>query len=767
MRKQIDGVFAAFEHNLVPIIVTILTSYVLFAPAQFREIHRALAQRIAALQTIPLWYDSPDFWSAIWASLYMLGSLTAFCILLWMACRVNVPEAELPEGKAAIGARRFVSLGLAILPFLALSLGLYAASSGTDALKQITDLLTKIMKAQLEAGPVGLEPSLAETTAADWAAKVASYNNILIGAAVLFALLGLLLLFLLNRFESSKRAYVVGRAMSGGYAALGAAVIFLGLCAVYASQSGAAAVSVSAVPILLTFATLSLVIVNYLAVQSGRIGRLAVWLLATVAIVFSLFDSNNNHRVRRISYAAQAALTPPELPDTFLKWYNARTDQAKFSGRYPIYIVAAQGGGIYAAMHAAHFLSYMQARCPNFAHHLFAISGVSGGSVGSAVFVAAMKEAEQRGAVKIPEAGCNSPLGSSEDPSLLSAVADILDDDFWSPLQSMWLFPDLLQRFIPVPIEMFDRARALELGLEASWQRSMTRSDHFGQPKVSDVNTMAEPFMALWPQGVDKSLFTPALVLNTTEVDSGRRRLIAPFRFEGLTDLKFLPVSCISTSGSQTSTAAQTSRIEAVPLSTAAVLSARFPWVTPTGWFYARPEPDQPPEPDDCAPPNKRVSKVTDGGYFESSGVATALDLAHSLQKIIMERQLNIDIKLVILTSGTFASETADGLNEALDPIRTLLNASEARGYIEVGRAEKADFARANAASDAVLKVSLKEYGYPLPLGWSLSTVTKYLILFQTGELNLCEPIQGPRRPMGGKSSKCVIGDIVTQLTHR
>src|SRR5262249_54694440 len=162
----------------------------------------------------------------------------------------------------------------------------------------------------------------------------------------------------------------------------------------------------------------------------------------------------------------------------------------------------------------------------------------------------------------------------------------------------------------------------------------------------SDVNTMAEPFMALWPQGVDKSLFTPALVLNTTEVDSGRRRLIAPFRFEGLTDLKFLPVSCISTSGSQTSTAAQTSRIEAVPLSPAAVLSARFPWVTPTGWFYARPEPDQPPEPDDCAPLNKRVSKVTDGGYFESSGVATALDLAHSLQKIIMERQLNIDIKL-------------------------------------------------------------------------------------------------------------------------
>src|SRR5215813_13832850 len=271
MRKQFDRVFAAFEYNLVPIIVTIFTSYVLFAPAQFREIHRALTQRIALLRTIPLWYENPEFWSAIWASLYTLGSLTVFSILLWMACRVNVPEAEFPEGKAAARARRFVGLGLAILPFLALSLGLYAASSDEESLKEITELLTRIQKDQLlgTGTEIGLDPSLAETVAADWAAKVACYNYILIGAAVLFALLGLLLLLLLNRVESSKRVDVVSRAMSSGYAALGATVIFLGLCALYATHAGAAAVSTSAVPILFTFATLGLVIVNYLAVQSG------------------------------------------------------------------------------------------------------------------------------------------------------------------------------------------------------------------------------------------------------------------------------------------------------------------------------------------------------------------------------------------------------------------------------------------------------------------------------------------------------------------
>jgi len=754
MRKNIDRVFLAFELNLIPILVTVLTFYVLFAPAQFREIHRALSQRIAALQTMPMTYENPELWSAVTASLYTLGGLIVLSILLWLSCRANLEEPGNPEGTATLGARRFVSLVLAGLPFLGMAVGFYAASSDRDAVGKIQGLLARIKEANLLDS--GFDPALAHTAALDWAEKIASYNIILLAGAGFFVLLGLLLVFVLSRLEHSKRADAVGRVMSKGYVALVAALIFLGLCALYATQAGAAATRISAVPTLLLFAALSLVVVNYLAVQSGSTGRLVIWVLATVAVVFSLFDFANNHRVRRVPYIAQPAPTTPDLTVAFENWYKARTDQSKFSGRYPIYIVAAQGGGIYAAMHAAHFLSYMQARCPNFAHHLFAISGVSGGSVGAAAFAAAMKDAEQRGGVKIPDTGCADRSG--EDPAI-SAV-QVLDDDFWSPLQAMWLFPDLLQQFLPVGVEIFDRARALEHGLETSWGRSVTRNDLYG-PRLIDKsagNTMAEPFLSLWPQGFDKSLFTPALVLNTTEVDTGRRRLISPFRFEGLTDLRFFPVTCTSAS------ATHEGKVEALPLSTAAVLSARFPWITPSGWYY------DPSETGECTSPEKSVTKLSDGGYFESSGVATALDLAHSLQKIIDQRGLNVDIKLVILTSGGFASETADGLNEALDPIRTMLNASEARGYIEVGRAEQADFAKAAAQSGAVLKVRLEEYGYPLPLGWSLSDVTRYLIQFQTGELNPCESKKGPRQASKNldlNTSSCVISELVGQLTHK
>jgi hypothetical protein len=752
MRKHIERVFSAFEVNLIPIIVAVLASYVLFAPAQFSEIHRAFAQRLAALQTQPMTSTNPELWSAITTSAYLLGGLIALSVLLWLSCRANFDDPtfdnrQAAESTVAPGALRFVSLTLAALPFLAMAIGFYAATSSGGAIDDIKNLLTKIKETNLL--DTGIDPGLAHTTAVDWADKIASYNIILLGGAVVFVLLGLLLVFLLSRLESSKRAAALGRAMSNGYAAFAAVVIFLGMCALYASQSGAVATRVSAVPILLVFAALSLVTVNYLAAQSGSVGRLVVWLLATAAVVFSLFDFTNNHRVRRVPYLAQTAPTMPDLSGTFENWYKARTDQSKFSERYPVYIVAAQGGGIYAAMHAAHFLSYMQARCPNFSHHLFAISGVSGGSVGAAAFAAAMKDAEQRGGVKIPDTGCADRPG--EDDPAINAV-QVLDDDFWSPLQAMWLFPDLLQQFLPMRVEIFDRARALEHGLEASWQRSITQNDLYGpRQKDKTANAMAEPFLSLWPQGFDKSLFTPALVLNTTEVDTGRRRLISPFTFEGLTDLRFFPISCKSDG-----------KIEALPLSTAAVLSARFPWITPSGWYY------DPSESGECISPQKSVTKLSDGGYFEASGVATALDLAHSLKTIIDQHGMNIDIKLVILTSGGFASDTADGLDEALDPIRTMLNASEARGYIEVGRADRADFAR--TAAQSVLKVRLEEHGYPLPLGWSLSDVTRYLIQFQTGELNPCERKQGPRQasPMLDlNSSSCVISEIVGQLTHK
>jgi hypothetical protein len=69
-----------------------------------------------------------------------------------------------------------------------------------------------------------------------------------------------------------------------------------------------------------------------------------------------------------------------------------------------------------------------------------------------------------------------------------------------------------------------------------------------------------------------------------------------------------------------------------------------------------------------------------------------------------------------------------------------------------------------------VLKVTLEEYGYPLPLGWSLSDLTRLLIQFQTGEVTRCQSKQGPRqapKTLELRTSSCAISEIAGQLTHR
>ncbi len=75
------------------------------------------------------------------------------------------------------------------------------------------------------------------------------------------------------------------------------------------------------------------------------------------------------------------------ITKAFEDWLAARNDRKDYGDTpYPVFIVAAQGGGIYAASTASAFLTRMQDECSGFGQHVFAISGVSGGAVGATVF---------------------------------------------------------------------------------------------------------------------------------------------------------------------------------------------------------------------------------------------------------------------------------------------------------------------------------------------------------------------------------------------
>src|SRR6185295_16399163 len=163
--------------------------------------------------------------------------------------------------------------------------------------------------------------------------------------------------------------------------------------------------------------------------------------LLVLAIVFSLW--NDNHAVRTLDtpQPRNRADLRAQLED-WLSRHDAKLKDPK--ARVPLYVVDAEGGGIRAAYWTVTVLGELQNQHPAFADHVFSISGVSGGGLGAVVFGALRaQQREERGL------------------DVKKTAQDILSEDFLSPVVASLLFPDLVQRFLPLPVPSFDRAVTL------------------------------------------------------------------------------------------------------------------------------------------------------------------------------------------------------------------------------------------------------------------------------------------------------------------
>lgn len=490
-------------------------------------------------------------------------------------------------------------------------------------------------------------------------------------------------------------------------------------------------------------------------------------LIFVAALAFSYFDFNDNHAIRTINVpGAEPTTTARDARSQFIAWFKNRPDSALYREEYPVYIVAAQGGGIYAAHQTGVFLARMQDVCPTFKNHLFAVSSVSGGSVGAATFASAL-HAQQAGALGPQPGNGRAQPSASLDPCpkisqflrpdavpsnldapgpLEQAVQKALSNDFLSPLIAATLFPDFTQRFLPFRVPRFDRARALEYAVET------TAASAFG---VNGKTLFDQNFGAHWD--VKGSL--PALVMNTTDVGSGRRVLISPFEIEREKKGEdSIACAIVNLSRAQPSPSAPAGKgagvapLQGVRLSTAAVMSARFPWVTPAATVHVQSE---------CLRNQDKV-RLVDGGYVDNSGVETALALIDSLknvdQQLALETEVNPDrppyppirVHLIVLSGGGFPERSSFALGESLEPIRALLSTRESRAYVALDRAKREMPKRTIESQDKLATgfsvelshlrtASLVNRFYPLPLGWSMSDRTREIIALQSGRFWDCQ----------------------------
>jgi len=461
-------------------------------------------------------------------------------------------------------------------------------------------------------------------------------------------------------------------------------------------------------------------LLSWSSLFARRTGFPMTLFLFGLAVTWSLFDTNDNHGVRQVPLQAESNF--PQIENAFRAWLEARPDFAAYQDAgqtYPIYVIAAEGGGIYAAHHAASFLARAQDFCPNFARHVFAISGISGGSLGSSVFTGLLRDPQNSNLVASgpDKVGCGMTDGT---PGPLESAADqIFSEDLLSPLVAATLMKDVPQRFWPLAIDSFDRARALEDGVTAAWENGGWTEGVLDVAVLDAWNPDAE---------------IPALVLNTTSVATGQRVAISPIE--------------LTWSGrSVEMTRDFLKEDHGLSFLSAAVLSARFTYITPAGSLRYDPDPY-----DDT----KEIAKIqlVDGGYFENSGVDTAMDIIEAVRPIAQAN--GADIRLISLQYTTSPSEAKHFLGESLSPVRALLATRVNRGRLATERAESrmTGFCPLIGETTSLcddffdildpVRVSyIHDREGALPLGWLLSQRSREIIASQIGWPHQCNYITG------------------------
>ena len=487
-------------------------------------------------------------------------------------------------------------------------------------------------------------------------------------------------------------------------------------------------------------------------------------LLGLFAILLALGDIAPTTKVRTIRQSPPTSA--PVLKAAFEDWVNSRADLEDYEGYkdadgkpkpYPVFIVAAQGGGLIAAYHAAMVLSHLQDLCPRFAQHVFAVSGVSGGSLGAAVFASAVD--------RLKTEQSRSPCDPKKESKEFRNYSErFLNRDFLSPLIFMAVIPTIAQRalsFLPNPVAdwiardigVYDRARGLEYGFEAASNKSGRQIG--AKPDFFQRGTLSN-----WqPKGI-----APALVVSTTRADTGEPYWIAPFRMGKVeADPIIEDVEVVNMDFRQKVLAIENPMVD-VRVSTAVGLSARFPFVTPPGtlnvvghrWLEKQ---------DRLVDRKYQTVGFVDGGYFENSGVESAWRLALAIkeERDKEERSAVRPVQIYILRVGEisgfrfsrFRTEylrdmkwfpqkydhrlpesdlTSPPGSELLAPLRALDASRQFRAWHGwLGTVANNRLINNNTATDIEtvpdLFFGLTAETNPLPLGWQLTSETFSRIL--------------------------------------
>lgn len=497
---------------------------------------------------------------------------------------------------------------------------------------------------------------------------------------------------------------------------------------------------------------------------------LGLWLVVAV-----LWPGQSSYHDVRTEAAPKGGYPPLILSGAYATWRQAQPVQR--SGRRrtvePLVMVAASGGGIRAAYWTDLVLDCLLYGGPEapacnpdgtdlerMRRAVFAASGASGGSLGLAEYAAyTMSGAHGQNWVQ-------QRLGS----------------DYVAPTVAWWLFSDVPQAFLGWPRSQ-DRATTLERAWERSWLPPAKISFTSALWSSGDVATtqadsshadplsrgLLQSWYARTSTQPDRraAIQVPLLLLNGTSTQNGCRfeasalgQVYTPRA--GATPC-LGPTPADASTGLPSTTFLRSYLCNADPahgdvrLATAALLSARFPYVSPSGRVGVSKVCSSATAPS--------PTYVVDGGYYDNSGASTIAQLWASLGQTVAD--YNRDpanpscvVPIMIQIDNHYANHVvtpaAGQPLQTLVPPETLSNVQNERETAATLEARLAIAGTPNLPGGVTIPRAppsrfydiypIAHPGSEAPLGWALSALSEQDLRAEVSEAANVQKILNLRR---------------------
>jgi hypothetical protein len=335
----------------------------------------------------------------------------------------------------------------------------------------------------------------------------------------------------------------------------------------------------------------------------------------TSFLILSLLTGliRTDHHFHISPHTSVQSLPPEIVIESWARHYRD-SKPTRENPRYAI-VIATAGGGIRAAAWTAEVLLRLREQCgPEFSSSLLLVSSVSGGSVG-AMNVLSAYDSSTRDFLK---------SSTSPDEIRASARRSTLSAAGWG-----LVYPDYLRTmpFIGSLLpETVDRGWALENAWISGWKTP---------PNMSD-----------WRAEVARGNM-PAIIFNATAAENGKRVIIAS----------------IDTNSNSTGAMPFYRDFSGydIPVSTAARLSATFPYISPearasTGSDLVR-------------------VHIGDGGYYDNSGILGALEWLREAKPALDKGQYKVlFLTIEAAESPPKTTQSWSWQKQIIGPIKTLLS---------------------------------------------------------------------------------------------